>query len=125
MGYAQEKPEREEQPDRAPVGIVVPLAGWPLVAERIFLMFALLQCLQRMLSMAEAMSTRLSNVWLQSSHLNSYIGIFVPLVIVKQQNKDRRGLTCSREVFFWFAAKYNLSFLYFVKVSLPEKNGRQ
>ena len=69
--YAQEKPEREEQPERAPAGTVVPLAGWLLVAERIFLMFALLQCLQRMLSMAEAMSTRLSNVWLQSSHLNS------------------------------------------------------
>jgi hypothetical protein len=43
--------------------MVVPLAGWLLVAERIFLMFALLQCLQRMLSMAEAISTRLSNVW--------------------------------------------------------------
>ncbi len=39
--YAQEKPEREEQPDRAPAGMVVPLAGWLLVAESIFLMFAL------------------------------------------------------------------------------------
>jgi len=39
--YAQEKPEREEHPDRAPAGMVVPLAGWLLVAERIFLMFAL------------------------------------------------------------------------------------
>lgn len=39
--YAQEKPEREEQPDRAPAGMDVPLTGWLLVAERIFLMFAL------------------------------------------------------------------------------------
>lgn len=69
--YAQENPEREEQPERAPAGMAGPLAAWPLVAESIFLMFTLLQCLQRMVSMAEAISTRLSNVCLQSSHLNS------------------------------------------------------
>lgn len=69
--YAQENPEREEQPERAPAGIDVPLTGWLLVAEIIFLIFELLQCLHRMVSIAEAMSTRLSKVCLQSSHLNS------------------------------------------------------
>jgi len=64
--YAQENPELEEQPERAPEGMLL-FVGWLLVAEIIFLMFELLQCLQVTLSMADAIITRLSNFFLQSS----------------------------------------------------------
>ncbi len=69
--YAQENPERVEQPDRAPAGMLVPCAGRLLVADSIFLMLALLQCLQRMVLMAEAIRTKLSKFCWQSLHLNS------------------------------------------------------
>jgi len=69
--YAQENPDFEEQPERAPAGIGVPLAGWLLVAEIIFFMFGLLQCLQVRSSSAEAIITRLSKFLPQSSQWNS------------------------------------------------------
>jgi len=69
--YAQENPEREEQPESAPAGMGLPLAGWQLVAEIIFLMFELLQCLQVRSLTAEAIKTRLSKFLPQSSQWNS------------------------------------------------------
>jgi len=68
--YAQENPELEEQPERAPDGILL-LTGGLLVAEIIFLMLELLQCLQVTLSMADAIITRLSKFLSQSSQWNS------------------------------------------------------
>jgi len=67
MFYAQENPELDEQPERAPAGMALPVAGLLLVAEIIFLMFELLQCLHLTLSRAEAIITRLSKFSPQSS----------------------------------------------------------
>jgi hypothetical protein len=65
--YAQEKPEREEHPERAPAGIALPWVGRVLVAEIIFLMFELLQCLQVRSSSADEIIIRLSKFLPQSS----------------------------------------------------------
>lgn len=64
--YAHENPELEEQPESAPAGILL-LAGELLVAEIIFLMFELSQCLQVTLSIADAIITRLSKFLSQFS----------------------------------------------------------
>ncbi len=65
--YAQENPDFEEHPERAPAGIGLLWVGWLLIAEIIFLMFGLLQYLQVRLSTAEEIITRLSKFLPQSS----------------------------------------------------------
>jgi len=68
--YAQENPDLEEQPERAPDGMLL-VTGWLLVAEIIFFIFELLQCLQVTLSIADVIITRLSKFLPQSSQWNS------------------------------------------------------
>ena len=65
--YAQEKPEREEQPERAPAGIGLLCDGFVDVAEIIFLMFEPLQCLHVRPSSADEIMIRLSKFLPQSS----------------------------------------------------------
>ncbi len=58
-------------------------AGLPLVAESIFLMLALWQCLQRIPSTAEAMSTRLSKVLSQSFDEHQALKGFIAIIALE------------------------------------------
>jgi hypothetical protein len=77
--YAQENPGLVEQPDRAPEGTDDrPEEILKLEEEMVFFTFLLPHLLQTGISALDCEVVRTSKIFLQSSHLYSYIGIIFP-----------------------------------------------